>query len=245
MAASELSFRGFTSWNAVPTIFDINVASQSQGVVGGRSGESEWSSWQDVPDANASDSLAQLRRPRNSASNKRKRRVALISAEQQTLDQIQGARSNPVTCHKSCPYKNCTPRILTAVSAASLHQKLAWRHNDSLSEKQVAAIFVDEIRAGISETGINLNVGEQACCQHAHAFFNGLWDDAEGRPNRTYRRYVKHARRQPSRSNLPIHDEQKRLHTTARPRSSLPKSVISALLKMMALTNRKCYINKM
>ena len=67
----------------------------------------------------------------------------------------------------------------------------------------------------ISETLITLQVGNQACCTHAHAFFNGLWDDGEGRPNRTYRRYLKAAQRAPmSDERTKKHDEQKRLHTS-------------------------------
>ena len=137
MAASELALGGWASWDAVPAASDVNTrrsprllqlagaaqqgnqdpaasALNRQGRV--QSSEEE----EAAGEREGQEEAAGPGRPRQSASNKRKRRVALVDAELQSIERIQAASLGPRECHKSCPYKNCMSRIVKAVSAADL-----------------------------------------------------------------------------------------------------------------------------
>ena len=137
------------------------------------------------------------RADRKAASNKQPRRLGAVAAEHGALGMIRQAGGGMVNCSKSCTDQKCAQRIVNSVPALELLQKQTWRHKSAIGEKHVAAAFVKEIRAAaLPDTHpvrYALNVGNCSCCEYAHAYFNGCWEEGDagkGRPNRTYRRYM-------------------------------------------------------
>ena len=190
------------SWVGIPTAEELAAASSWD----------EFSCWDDVPDAEfscwddvpiAPDVVPYVQKqagPRKTSSNKRARRFGLMDAEAQALSRMQIARTSQIPCSKTCLHKTCMQRVAKEASVDDVVKKLTWRHCSMISERRVASAMISELREGYRENRregyhFSLQVGcVQNVCENAHAFFNGMWDDNEHRPNRTFRRYLAEVR---------------------------------------------------